>query len=60
MKSKIVMKPKTEMKPGTKTRPSTETKPTPEQWNDWKWHMRNRITSEDELRRVLEPTTDGV
>jgi lysine 2,3-aminomutase len=58
MKSKIVMKPKTEMKPGTKTRPSTETKPTPEQWNDWKWHMRNRITSEDELRRVLEPTTD--
>src|SRR5688572_7753210 len=26
---------------------------TDEQWNDWKWQFRNRITSVDELQRLL-------
>ena len=30
---------------------------TPEQWNDWKWHMRHRVTSEEALREFLDPTS---
>jgi lysine 2,3-aminomutase len=26
---------------------------TPEEWNDWRWQMRNRITSVDDLRMVI-------
>ncbi|MBM3943505.1 MAG: KamA family radical SAM protein [SAR202 cluster bacterium] len=33
-------------------------KPTPEQWNDWKWHFRNRFNTVEKLARVypLTPT----
>ncbi len=26
----------------------------PEQWNDWKWQMKNRITSGDELDKIIK------
>ncbi len=29
-----------------------------EEWNDWHWQVRNRITKLDELRQVLEPTPE--
>ncbi|MSQ06494.1 MAG: KamA family radical SAM protein [Dehalococcoidia bacterium] len=31
--------------------------PTTEQWNDWKWHFRNRFNTVDKLAKVL-PLTD--
>ncbi len=31
---------------------------TPEQWNDWKWHMRNRVRSAESLADWLEPTAE--
>ncbi|HLF05113.1 MAG TPA: KamA family radical SAM protein [Dehalococcoidia bacterium] len=33
-------------------------RPTPEQWNDWKWHFRNRFNTVDKLARVL-PLTEA-
>jgi len=35
-------------------------KATPEQWNDWRWHMRNRIRSEEDLNAFLSPTEDEI
>ncbi|MSQ22611.1 MAG: KamA family radical SAM protein [Dehalococcoidia bacterium] len=32
-------------------------KPTQEQWDDWKWHFRNRFNTVDKLARVM-PLTD--
>jgi len=29
-----------------------------EHWNDWRWHMRNRIRSEEELQAYLAPTEE--
>jgi lysine 2,3-aminomutase len=29
---------------------------TPESWNDWKWQMRNAITSIDDLRKIIKLT----
>ena len=26
----------------------------PEQWNDWKWQMKNRITSTEQLSRIIQ------
>ena len=26
---------------------------TPEQWNDWHWQLKNRITSPDELKKYI-------
>jgi lysine 2,3-aminomutase len=31
---------------------------TDEQWNDWKWQVANRITSIEELKKVVELTTE--
>ncbi|NBW93680.1 MAG: KamA family radical SAM protein [Bacteroidetes bacterium] len=31
---------------------------TPEQWADWRWHMRNRIRSAEALRAWIEPTEE--
>ena len=28
-------------------------KPTPDQWDDWKWHFRNRFNTVDKLARVM-------
>ncbi|MDH3365750.1 MAG: lysine 2,3-aminomutase [Thermoplasmata archaeon] len=28
----------------------------PEQWNDWKWQLRNRITKVDQLKQVIDLT----
>lgn len=30
----------------------------PEQWKDWKWQLKNRITRLDQLENYLEPTQD--
>ena len=30
--------------------------PTPEEWDDWKWHFRNRITTVEALARILPLT----
>ena len=30
----------------------------PEQWNDWKWQVANRITTVEQLRKVLPLTDD--
>lgn len=30
----------------------------PEQWNDWRWHMRNRVRTEEALRGWLDPTDE--
>ena len=30
----------------------------PEQWNDWKWQLRNRITTVDTLRQVVDLTPE--
>ena len=29
---------------------------TPEEWNDWQWQVRNRITNIDQLKAVLPLT----
>lgn len=31
---------------------------TPEQWNDWKWQISNRITTLEELEQIIEITDD--
>ncbi|MHB1392712.1 MAG: lysine 2,3-aminomutase [Clostridia bacterium] len=31
---------------------------TPEQWNDWKWQVANRITTVDQLKQVINLTTE--
>ena len=31
---------------------------TPEQWADWRWHMRNRIRSAEMLRTWMDPTAE--
>ncbi len=31
---------------------------TPEEWNDWKWQLRNRITSVDQLKQVINLTPE--
>ncbi|MCJ7562020.1 MAG: lysine 2,3-aminomutase, partial [Thermoplasmata archaeon] len=31
---------------------------TPEEWNDWKWQLRNRITSVDQLKQVISLTPE--
>ena len=31
---------------------------TPEQWADWRWHMRNRIRSAEALRTWMDPTAE--
>ena len=31
---------------------------TPEQWSDWHWQMRNRVTSLDQLRQLIHLTPD--
>src|SRR3546814_19031971 len=31
---------------------------TPEQWNDWRWQLRNRIRSQAHLERVFELSAD--
>ena len=31
---------------------------TPEQWNDWHWQMRNRITTVEQLRQLIHLTPD--
>lgn len=36
--------------------PHTPLNATPEQWADWRWHMRNRVRSSDDLRAWLDPT----
>lgn len=35
---------------------------TPEQWNDWHWQLKNRITTYEELKKyiVLQPEEDAV
>ncbi len=33
-------------------------KVTPEEWNDWRWHIKNRITSLDALKKVVRITVD--
>lgn len=33
---------------------------TPEQWNDWRWHMRHRIESEEALREYFDPTAEEI
>lgn len=33
---------------------------TDEQWNDWKWQVRNRIESLDELQKITNLTTDEI
>lgn len=38
--------------------PDTPLDPTPEQWADWRWHMRNRVRSAEDLRAWLDPTDD--
>jgi len=37
---------------------STPLNPTPEQWADWRWHMRNRIRSAETLQAWLQPTAE--
>ncbi len=43
--------------PPSKTRPSNKSRlfglVPEESWNDWKWHFRNRITTVDELARLI-------
>ncbi|MFH0769204.1 MAG: KamA family radical SAM protein [Chloroflexota bacterium] len=43
--------------PPSKTRPSNKSRlfglVPEERWNDWKWHFRNRITTVDELARLI-------
>jgi lysine 2,3-aminomutase len=34
-------------------------RPTPEQWDDWKWHFRNRITTMEGLARIV-PVAPGL
>lgn len=29
-----------------------------EEWNDWKWQVRNRITNEDQLKQVIELSSE--
>ena len=29
-----------------------------EEWNDWKWQVRNRITNEEELKKVIELSSE--
>ena len=31
---------------------------TPEQWNDWKWQVGNRITTADQLKQVITLTPE--
>ncbi|HRU23657.1 MAG TPA: hypothetical protein P5569_06900, partial [Candidatus Latescibacteria bacterium] len=31
-----------------------------ELWNDWRWHIRNRITTLDELRGVVAPDENEI
>ena len=31
---------------------------TAEEWNDWKWQVRNRITDVDTLRKVINLTEE--
>ena len=31
---------------------------TPEQWSDWRWQMRNRVTSLEQLRQLIHLTPD--
>ncbi|PID28465.1 MAG: lysine 2,3-aminomutase [Candidatus Cloacimonadota bacterium] len=31
---------------------------TPEEWNDWRWHIRNRISSAEELRKYIDLTPE--
>ena len=40
------------------TPPNLPLTPSPEQWADWRWHMRNRITDADALRGWLQPTEE--
>lgn len=40
------------------TVPDTPLKATSDQWSDWRWHMRNRITDADALRGWLQPTEE--
>src|SRR6266850_837032 len=35
-------------------------RPTPEQWADWKWHFRHRITSVSALARIVPVAPDTV
>ena len=30
----------------------------PDEWNDWKWQLRNRITSVDVLKQVVDLTPE--
>jgi lysine 2,3-aminomutase len=49
--------------PGTKP-PHADSRPrvwagvSEEDWNDWHWQVRNRITKLDELKKVIRPTPD--
>ena len=31
---------------------------TPEQWNDWKWQVSNRITTAAQLKQIIEITPE--
>lgn len=41
-------------------RGAAKPEPTSEEWADWRWHMRHRITNLDKLRRWIDVTEDEV
>ena len=31
---------------------------TPEQWNDWKWQVENRVTTVEQLKQIISITSE--